>query len=89
VLELSDATVQSGTYLRVFLNGSSRLISDTRLVHLRSNHVYQIKCVVNARGSEALNLFSFAAILAGALCRLGGSNFWGIPSGDSTGARGL
>lgn len=86
---MSDATVDSGTYLRVFLNGGSRLIPDTRLVHLRSNHVYQIKCVVNARGSEALDLFSFATILAGALCRLGGSIFWGIPSGDGTGACGL
>ena len=83
------ATANAGTHLRVFLNSSSRLIPDTRLVHLRSNHIYQVKCVVNARGGKALNLFSFAIILAGALCRQGGSNCWRIPSGDGTGARGL
>ena len=88
---MSDAIAKlnSGTHLRVFLNGSSRLIPDARLVHLRSNHVYQIKCVVNARGSEALGLFSFATILARALCRHGGSNCRRTPSGDGTGARGL
>ena len=73
----------------MFLNGSGRLIPDTRFVHLRSDHAYQIKCVVNARGSEALDLFSFATILAGALCRLGGGSFWGTPSCDGTGARRL
>ena len=86
---MTDATTNSGTHLRVFLNGSSRLIPDTGLVHLRSDHVYEIECVVNARCSKALNLFIFATILAGALCRDGGSNFWCTPSGDGTGARGL
>ena len=73
----------------MFLNGSGCLIPDTRLVHLRSNYVYQIKRVVDARGSEALNLFSFTIVLAGALCRHGGSNYWRTPSGDGTRARRL
>ena len=84
---MSDASANSGTHLWVFLDGSSRLIPNTRLVHLRSNHVYQVKCIVNTRGSEALDLFSFAIILAGALCRDVGSDC--SPGGDGTGARGL
>ena len=70
----------------MFLDGTSGLIANTRLVHFRSNNVYQIKDIVNACGSEALDLFRFSTVLAGAgrvcgLCR--------TRSGDGTGARGL
>ena len=91
---MSDVSNHHGnddcTRLRVFLNGGSRLIPDTRLVHLRSDHFHQINRIVDARGSKALDRFRLSIILAvgGGFCGHGGSN--GLtPSGDGTGASGL
>ena len=91
---MSDVSNHHGnddcTRLRVFLNGGSRLIPDTRLVHLRSDDFHQINRIVNARGSKALNLFWLSVVLAagGGLCGHGGSN-GRTPSGDGTWASGL
>jgi hypothetical protein len=69
---------------------SSCLIPDAGLVHLRSDHLRQIKCVVDAGRRETLDLLRFStAILVGALGVRSGSESDLPISGDGTRARGL
>ena len=45
-----------------------RLVADAGFVHLRGDHLQQIKRVIDPSGSKALDHLGYAAILAGAFC---------------------
>ena len=70
------------------LDGSRRLIPDTRLVHLRCDHVQQVKRIINSSGREALDLLRFATTaLAGAGALRGHSGSGDEPTVRSDGTR--
>lgn len=54
-------------HLWVLLDGSRGLIPNAGLVHLRGDHLRQVKRIVDPSGRKALDLLRFTAILAGAL----------------------